>query len=161
MGRTAKKVILSEEEKIELISIIKKGTHKSRKITRARALLLLDSGKDRATIQAQLDIDINHYCRIKKRYFEGGLLTALEELPRSGQPPIVTQRLEAQITSLACSDAPEGFARWTLSLINQKIVELNYIDEISNESIRQVLKKVNLSLGSKKCGVLAPSTVNI
>lgn len=147
MARIAKKVILSETEKTELISIIKKGTHKSRKITRARALMLLDSGKERLEIQTELDIDSNHYYRIKKRYFEGGLTNALEELPRSGQPPIVTARLEAQITSIACSDSPAGSARWTLSLINEKLVELNYIETISNESIRQVLKKVGLSLG--------------
>ena len=147
MARIAKKVILSEAEKSELNSIIKKGTHKSRKITRARALLLLDSGKDRLEIQSELDIDSNHYYRIKKRYFAGGLTNALEELPRSGQPPIVTERLEAHITSIACSDTPAGSSRWTLSLINEKIVELKYIDSISNESIRQVLKKAGLSLG--------------
>jgi putative transposase len=147
MARIAKKVSLSEAEKAELTSIIKKGTHKSRKITRARALLLLDFGKDRLEIQAELGIDSNHYYRIKKRYFSGGLSNALEELPRSGQPPIVTERLEAQITSIACSDAPAGSARWTLSLLNEKLVELKYIETISDESIRQVLKKANLSLG--------------
>ncbi len=82
----------------------------------------------------------------------GGLSNALEELPRSGQPPIITERLEAMITSIACSDAPAGSSRWTLSLLNEKIVELKYIDSISNESIRQVLKKAGrraapLSLG--------------
>ncbi len=147
MARIAKKVSLSEAEKSELTSIIKKGTHKSRKITRARALLLLDSGKDRLEIQSELGIDSNHYYRIKKRYFAGGLSNALEELPRSGQPPIVTERLEAHIRSIACSDSPAGSSRWTLSLINEKIVELNYIDSISNESIRQVLKKAGLNLG--------------
>lgn len=147
MARIAKKVSLSASEKAELTSIIKKGTHKSRKITRARALLLLDSGKERFEILSELGIDSNHYYRIKKRYFAGGLSNALEELPRSGQPPIITERLEAQITSIACSDAPAGSARWTLSLINEKLVELKYIETISNESIRQVLKKVGLSLG--------------
>lgn len=147
MARIANKVSLSESEKAELSSIIKKGTHKSRKITRARALLLLDSGKSRSEIQWQLGVDRNHYYRIKKRYFAGGLSNALEELPRSGQPPIVTERLEAQITSIACSDSPAGSARWTLSLLNERIVELKYVETISNESIRQVLKKVGLSLG--------------
>jgi transposase len=147
MARIAKKISLSESEKAELTSIIKKGTHKSRKITRARVLLLLDSGKSRTEIQSQLGIDSNHYYRIKKRYFAGGLSQALEERPRSGQPPIVTERLEAQITSIACSDSPAGSARWTLSLLNERIVELKYVDTISNESIRQVLKKAGLSLG--------------
>ena len=147
MARIAKKVSLSESEKAKLTSIIKKGTHKSRKITRARALLLLDSGKSRTEIQSELGIDSNHYYRIKKRYFAGGLSNSLEELPRSGQPPIVTERLEVQITSIACSDSPAGSARWTLSLLNERIVELKYVETISNESIRKVLKKVSLNLG--------------
>lgn len=152
MARIAKKVSLSATEKVERTSIIKKGMHKSRKITRAKALLLLDAGKKRLEIQSELAIDRNHYYRIKQRYLAGGLSNALQERPRSGQPPIVTERLEAQITSLACSDSPAGSARWTLSLINEKIVELHYIDSISNETIRQVLKKAGSSLGKNKCG---------
>lgn len=146
MARIATKVSLSESEKAHLSSIIKKGTHKSRKITRARALLLMNSGKSRTEIQSILGIGSNHYYRIKKRYLAGGLSNALQERPRSGQPPIVTERLEAQITSIACSDSPAGSARWTLSLLNEKIVELKYVESISNESIRQVLKKAGLDL---------------
>lgn len=143
MARTARKLNLSEAEESELTSIIKKGTHKSRKITHAKALLLYDFGKSRLEIQSELGIDINQYYRIKQRYFEGGLSYALEELPRSGQPPKVTEQLEAQITSIACSDSPDGTSRWTLSLINEKLIELRYVETISNESIRKVLKKVS------------------
>ena len=106
-------------------------------------MLLFDSGKSRLEIQAGLGIDINQYYRIKQRYFAGGLINALEELPRSSQPPKVTELLEAQITSIACSDSPDGTSRWTLSLINEKLVELCYVENISNESIRKVLKKVS------------------
>jgi transposase len=147
MSRKAKQVILSDTEKSELQAIIKKGTHKSRKIIRAKALLLLDSGKSRLEIQTELSIDSNNFYKIKQRYFSGGLASALEELPRSGQPPKVTAYIEAQITSIACSDAPAGSSRWTLSLINEKIIELKHIETISNETVRKVLKKVNLSLG--------------
>lgn len=113
----------------------------------------MSEGKSRSQVQSELDIDRNRYYKIKRRYFEGGLSHALEELPRSGQPRKVTERLEAQITSIACSDAPAGSSRWTLSLINDRLVELNYADGLSNESIRQVLKKASLSLGRSKCGV--------
>ncbi|WP_428663392.1 helix-turn-helix domain-containing protein [Runella sp.] len=147
MSRHSRALTLTDTEKAELLSITKKGTHKSRKIIRAKALLLLDSGKSRLEIQSELGIDSNNYYKIKKRYFAGGLSSALEELPRSGQPPKITERLEAQITSIACSDAPTGSAKWTLSLINEKLVTLHYIETISNESIRQVLKKAGLSLG--------------
>jgi putative transposase len=147
MGRKAKIINLTDSEKSELLSITKKGTHKSRKIIRAKVLLSIDSGKSRNEIQSELGIDSNNYYKLKKRYFSGGLSSALEELPRSGQPPKITERLEAQITSLACSDAPSGSSKWTLSLINEKLIELKYIETISNESIRKVLKKANLSLG--------------
>lgn len=156
MARKAKEVTLTGSEKAELISITKTGTHKSRKIIRARVLLLLGEGKSRIQVQELVGVDLSHFYRIKKRYFEGGLNAALEELPRSGQPSKVTERLEAQITSIACSDSPEGTAQWTLQLINEKLVELNYIETISNESIRLVLKKVSANPGKKQCGVLAP-----
>jgi transposase len=156
MARKAKKITLTESEKSELISITKTGTHKSRKIIRARVLLLLDEGKNRIEIQELVGIDPNHFYRIKKRYFEGGLSAALDELPRSGQPRKIVERLEAQITSIACSNSPEGTANWTLKLINEKLVELNCIETISNESIRLVLKKANANRGKKQCGVLAP-----
>lgn len=152
MSRKAKPVILSDTERVQLQAITKKGTHKSRKIIRAKALLLLDSGKNRLEVQSALSIDSHNFYKIKRRYFAGGLDSALEELPRSGQPPKVSADLEARITSIACSDAPQGSSRWTLSLINQKMVELEYIGSISNESIRQVLKKANSSPGSSKCG---------
>lgn len=147
MARPDKKVILTNEEKAALTAIVKKGTHKSRKITRARVLLALDLGKNRANIQTEFDICSAQYYLIKRRYFEGGLSTALEELPRSGQPRKVTAVVEAHITSLACSAAPEGSSRWTLSLINEHLVALHQGKLICNESIRQVLKKVNLSRG--------------
>jgi len=155
MARKAQALNLRDDEVLELTSIIKKGTHKSRKITRARVLLAINSGKNHAAIQSELHIEVNHFYRIKRRYFEGGLAFALEELPRSGQPAKVGPRLEAQITSIACSVCPEGTSQWTLSLINEKLVELNYIESISNESIRLVLKKANVSLGKSKCGALA------
>ena len=155
MGRHRKLVTLSEEEQAQLVAINKKGVHSARKISRAKALLLMHEGKTEEEIRTALSIDRNNYFKIKQRYFAGGINAALEELPRSGQPRKVTARIEAQITSLACSDAPDGSSCWTLSLINEKLVELNYVSSISNESIRQVLKKVNLNLGRSKCGVSA------
>lgn len=156
MARPAKPITLTELELTELTAILKKGTHKSRKITRAKALLLMHSGKSQADIALALGIDRNHYFRIKQRYLAGGLAQSLEELPRSGQPAKVTARLEAQITSLACSDAPPGAACWTLSLINEKLIELAYVETISNETIRQVLKKATANPGNNRCGASAP-----
>lgn len=155
MGRHKKIIRLSEEEQAVLVGITKKGVHSARKILRAKALLLMNEDKTEEEIRTSLSIDRNNYYKIKQRYLAGGIDAALEELPRSGQPRKVTARIEAQITSLACSAAPDGSSCWTLSLINEKLVELNCVSSISNESIRQVLKKVNLNLGRSKCGVSA------
>jgi len=145
--RFAKEIILSVAEQAELTAIVKKGTHKSRKITRARTLLLLAAGKSRLVIESELGISTGQYWRTKQRYIGGGLAQALEERPRSGQPPKVTAALEARITSLACSEAPAGAARWTLALLTDRVVELQYVDTLSRESTRQVLKKASLSRG--------------
>ena len=147
MPRPAKPVIVPPADASTLRAIVKKGTHKSRKITRARALLAMGSGKGAAAVQAEAGISATQYHRLKRRYLAGGLEEALEERPRSGQPPKVTAALEAQITSLACSEAPAGAARWTLSLLNERLVALEYGPPISNETVRQVLKKASSSPG--------------
>jgi putative transposase len=98
-------------------------------------------------VQTEAGISATQYYGLKRRYLSAGLAVALAERPRSGQPPKVTAALEAQITRLACSDAPAGAARWTLSLLNERLVALAYGPAISNETIRKVLKKVNSSPG--------------
>ncbi len=147
MPPLAKAIHLSAAETAELRAITRKGTHKSRKITRARTLLLLGAGKSRQAIEAELGISAGQYWRTRQRYPSGGLAEALEERPRSGQPPKVTAALEAYITRLACSEAPAGAARWTLSLLTERVVELRYVETLSCETTRKVLKKVNSSPG--------------
>ena len=147
MARTAAPVILPPADYATLRSIVKKGTHKSRKITRARALLAMGSGNARLAVQTEAGISANQYYCLKRRYLAVGLAEALEERPRSGQPPKVTAALEAKITSLACSEAPAGAARWTLSLLNETLVALAYGPVISDETIRKVLKKASSNPG--------------
>ena len=147
MARTAAPLILPPADHATLRSIIKKGTHKSRKITRARALLAMGAGEVRLVVQTEAGISANQYYCLKRRYLAAGLAEALDERPRSGQPPKVTAALEAQITSLACSEAPAGAARWTLSLFNETLVALAYGPAISNETIRRLLKKASSNPG--------------
>ncbi|RZJ56362.1 MAG: helix-turn-helix domain-containing protein [Hymenobacter sp.] len=147
MARPTIPVILAASDQTALLAIVKKGTHKSRKITRARALLAMGAGKSRLAVQTEAGISATQYYGLKRRYLSTGLADALEERPRSGQPPKVTAALEAQITTLACSDAPAGAARWTLSLLNERLVSLDYVATISDETIRKVLKKVSSSPG--------------
>lgn len=103
--------------------------------------------KSRLAVQAEARISATQYFQLKQRYLTEGLPQALKERPRSGQPRKVTAEVEAKITSLACSEAPEGAARWTLSLLQEKVVALHYVETLSDESIRQVLKKANSNLG--------------
>jgi transposase len=152
MGRKAAPVQLSDSDRARLISMTKSGLHRSREIIRARALLLMDAGKSCDEVCAAVEMERQRYYKIKRRYFEGGLEAALRERPRSGQPPKITERLEAYVTAIACSDAPEGSCRWTLSMIGDKLVELDYVESISRETVRKVLKKANLSLGESRCG---------
>ncbi len=107
----------------------------------------MGSGKGAAAVHAEVGISTTQYHRLKRRYLTGGLGEALEEHPRSGQPPKVTPALEARITSLVCSDLPAGAARWTLSLLNQTLVSLDYGPAVSKETIRKVLNKANASPG--------------
>ena len=124
-----------------------KGTHKSRKIARARALLAMSSGKGAAAVHAEVGIFTTQYYCLKGLYLAEGLAQALEGRPRSGQPPKVTPALEARITTLACSDVPTGAARWTLSLLNETLVSLDHGPAVTKETIRQVLKKASSSPG--------------
>ena len=147
MARPTQPVHLPLADQSALRAIVKKGTHKSRTITRANALLRMGAGGSASVVQVQAGISSTQYHRLKRRYLDGGLANALEERPRSGQPPKVTPTLEAHITSLACSELPAGAARWTLSLLNHTLVSLDYGPAVSNETIRNVLKKANSNPG--------------
>ena len=147
MSCPAHLVELTISDTATLRGILKKRTHKSRKITRPRALLLMGAGKRAAAVQAEAGICASQYYSLKRRYLAAVLVDALEERPRSGQPAKVTSALEAHLTSLACSAAPAGAARWTLALLTERVVELRYVDSISDETVRKVLKKANSSPG--------------
>jgi transposase len=85
--------------------------------------------------------------RIRKRYCEGGLESALNEKARSGAPTNIDGRIEAKLTLLACSEPPEGRSKWTVRLLADKLVEMEVVDSISHMSVQRLLKKMKLSLG--------------
>ena len=91
--------------------------------------------------------------RLKKRFVEGGLDSALER--KMGNRIYAKKTdgdFEAHLVALSCSEPPDGFARWSLRLLADKVVELNYIDSISHEAVRQILKKTRSSHGNAKDG---------
>jgi transposase len=137
---------LSADEREQLSLMVRRGKHSSRKVTRARILLLAASGATDEQIVAALCCGINTVERTRRRFVEEGL-GCLNERPRRGQARKLTGKQEAHLVAVACSTPPEGRARWTLSLLADKVVELKFASTIARETVRQVLKKTNLNPG--------------
>lgn len=158
------RIKLSSEERIALEKIRDKGSHKASKFKRALVFLLVDEGpqgpakKDTEVAQAT-GLNTVTIERLRKRCCEVGPLGALEPKPRETPPRKIkiTGEVEAHITQLACSEPPEGFARWTLHLLANRLVEIKVIDSISHNSVALVLKKAISSPGDKKAGASPPS----
>lgn len=135
------KIELSEEERSQLEKLTSQGTEKVRKVKRARVLLLADEGKKDQEIVERVEVSVGTVERIRKRYAQAGLEAAINEKPRSGRPIGISAQTRAKVTALACTKAPEGRSKWTLRLLADKVVELEYIDSISYQSVRNILKK--------------------
>lgn len=142
---------LEEEERIQLLQLIHKGESSARVQTRARILLLCNRSQGHKRTMAQVAdgalCSIGTVRNVKNNYFLGGLEAALYEKPRPGPVPTFTGETEAHLTMLACSDPPAGYGRWTLRLLADKMVELEYVDYISHVTVREMLKKTNCNLG--------------
>ncbi|AHM58708.1 transposase [Flammeovirgaceae bacterium 311] len=106
-------------------------------------------------IASKADVVLSTVYKIWNRYLEVGkdAKEAIEEKPRSGQPPKLTYEVKAKITALACSDPPEGNEYWTLQMICDKVVELGYVEKISTEPVRKYLKKSSSSPGKRSNGL--------
>ena len=152
-------VTLTKDEREELKQITARDKHKSQKVINSLILLGCDEGgyqEKRSTnkeISRVLKISMRKIDRVKKRFVVDGLDVALNG--RKGSH-VYTKKadgdFEAHLVALSCSEPPEGFSRWSLRLLADKVVELDYIDSISHESIRRILKKTNSSLGSTRGG---------
>lgn len=143
---------LSEQDRSELIEIVKKGKSPARTILRANILLASDrrSGKHMtiAEISKVYHTTPTTVHNVRVSYCENGLKATITRKKRE-TPPVpskVTGDVEAHVIALSCSKAPEGYAKWTLRLLADKTVELGYIDSISHVTVSKILKKMNLSL---------------
>ena len=148
------KVTLTQDERDYLMSITRSGTHVAKKVIHALILLNVDRSEHSATNQTNeevskiLKIGMRTIDRVKKRFVEEGLEAALKMAPTSRlYDKLVDGDMEAHLVALACGEAPEGYARWSLRLLADKMVELRYADQISYETVRRTLKKTNLNLG--------------
>jgi len=146
-------VTLTEEERGMLRELISRGKAAARKLVHARILLKADSrdggpGWGDAAIAEGLDVGRATVERVRKRFVEEGLDAALQRRkPRRQYKRRLDGDGEAHLIALACSQAPEGRARWTLRLLADRMVALEYVDALSKDTVRRVLKKTNLSLG--------------
>ncbi len=153
MSKQALPFALSDADQITLAQMVAKGKESARKLNRARALQFSHQGQRPQQVSQLLGLSVPTVYNIRKRYREAGLERALTEKKRPGQPRKVTAQVEAEITAIACSEAPDGSVRWTVGLINERLVKLDI--HINDESVRLALKKVNLNPGSKNNGVSA------
>lgn len=149
------KVTLTKQEREELMIIIKKGKHTSQTYRNAYVLLNTDIGNysDKITNEAiskVLKIGMRTIDRVKKRFVEEGFEFCLVRKPTSREyDRKIDGDVEAHLISISCGEPPKGFARWSLRLLADKMVELNYIENISHESVRTLLKKRVKALKSK------------
>ncbi|GHT74433.1 hypothetical protein AGMMS50262_07380 [Bacteroidia bacterium] len=148
------RIKLTKEEVLELQKIVSKGFHSTQTYRAAYVLLNVDEGgfslgkMTNERICEVLKINMRTIDRIKKKLVEKGMSAALERDKGSRiYEKKIDGDMEAKIISIACSEPPKGFAKWSLRLLADKMVELQYIDSISYVSIGNVLKKTNLNRG--------------
>ena len=144
---------LSQEEVKELRAIINKGSHTSQTFRAAYILLNCDEGDYSEKvinehISKVLKVGMRTIDRVKKKFIEEGFEAVLERRASTRVYDVkIDGDVEAKLVKLCCSEPPSGYGRWSLRLLADKMVELQYVDSISFVSVGSVLKKMNLSLG--------------
>ncbi len=138
------KILLTEEERDSLKRLVRFGNAPARTQTRARIILLIDSGLP----ACRTDIEIaetllcsrNLISAIRRRFAQSGLEPALYDRPRSGRPTKVTLEIEKRLIALARTIPPEGHERWTPKVLAERLVAMGHIDSLSEVTVRTRLK---------------------
>lgn len=151
------RVTLSQEEREDLESIIKRSNSKTIRTKRSYALLAADEHgakkwKD-TRIKDSYGLSISTIERLRRRFVEQGLQRALYGKEREVfSEKKFDGRVESQLIALRCGEVPEGHSGWSLRLMAEKMVELEYVESISHEAVRQIFKKTQLNPGESKGG---------
>jgi DNA-binding transcriptional ArsR family regulator len=146
-------VKLSKSEREQLEKMLASGTERARALTRARILLKSDGSEagakwTYAQICEAFDVTQVTVSKVRKAYAEQGLEAAIRrKKPDREYLPRLDGQAEAHLVALACGEPPEGQARWTLRLLQEKMVELEIVESVSHETVRKTLKKMSSSLG--------------
>ena len=133
---------LDESERTQLAFLLKQGSLPARKFKRASAILELDRGRTFTAVAQTVGATKQSVSTWAKKYRENGL-AGLEDKPIPGRPITISGQERAKITALACSDAPAGHSQWSLRLLAEKAVELEYVEQISHTHVNRILKKTN------------------
>jgi len=151
-------VSLDNEERQQLEGFINRGKHGARALARARILLKSDVNHPKGgwcdqQIAQALDVGTSTIERSRHKFVEQGLEAILTRQRGSRiYKRLLDGQQEAQLIALACGETPEGRSRWTLRLLAERMVALDYVESISYETVRQTLKKTNSNLGGKLVG---------
>jgi len=152
------KVTLTKEEREQLHSVLGKGKHMSQQFRNACILINSDESPNGRKLSNEqiaqvLHINTKTVERVKQRFVEEGFDQSMDRKPYPKKGPFKTDGdFEAHLIALSCSEAPTGYARWSLRLLADKMIELKYADSISHETVRQVLKKTKSNRGGSKAG---------
>lgn len=149
-------VELSAEERTELELFTRRGNVSARRMKRALVLLAADDGDKDEAIAGKARVHRTTVEYLRKRFVEEGLEAALSERPRPGKMPLLDGKQEAYLVALACSAAPNGRAKWTMQLLADRMMELQVVESISDETVRRTLKKGLSSRGSARNGASRP-----
>jgi len=148
------KIKLSQDTRREFVKFCTTGNHSVKLVNRAKIILELDESNGRKPLKQEaiankIGVSRQAVNDAKKAFLASDSVSGFLKRKKREIPPIepkVTGELEAHVVAMACSKVPEGCAKWTLRLIADKCVELNYIDSLSHMSVSRLLKKLNLSL---------------
>jgi transposase len=157
MGKKVYHVDLTDTERIRLSDIVKRRKSESEATKRSLILLACDRNGDKVwtdiEIATEYKVNVRTVERLRERFVVHGLDIALSGLPRLNTDKIKFDgHVEAQIVSLRCSNPPEGYSSWTLSLLADQLVKLEVVESISQESVSRLLKKTKLNPGASKSG---------
>jgi transposase len=145
-------VELSAEDKKTLEDLLSKGVQKVRVQKRARTLQMLDKGMTYQEVKKHLNVSHISLSKWANLYKTEGL-KMLYDKPRSGRPVGLSGEERAKVTALACSTPPEGYAKWSLRLLSDRLVELDIVENISHTEVGRILKKMNFNHIEKNSGV--------
>jgi putative transposase len=137
-------VKLPKPDERSLVQLLRSGVQQVRVVLRSLALLQLSGGDSAPAIARRLRLTPKTVRDIGKRYLEGGVDRALYERPRQGAKPILSPTEQQRIIAMACSDAPEGRARWTVRLIAEQAIKRKLVPKVGRETIRILLESHDL-----------------